>query len=98
MITEAKRLNSRELVSLVDKLLTDPIYVEQLSESHVYSKLMEGIVGAITNVCGGEVSGKVQFVDDNELFSINVEWNDKVPETGGIWDQIDEATDWDITD
>jgi len=87
-------IKSRELADLISQLLTKPEYVEQLREDRVYAQLMNGLLSVVTDVCGGQVYGDVAYYSDDELFYTHVEWNDQVPDTGGIWDQVDRDIDW----
>ena len=87
-------ITSRELVDLVEQVLTNPVYVEQINEEGLYSKLMKGILGQITEVCGAEVHGDVRYLDDDSLFYVHVAWNEDVPDSGGIWDRVDTDVDW----
>ena len=87
-------VKSKELASLIEQLLTKPQYVEQLRAEGLYSKLMTGLLETVTDVCGGNVYGDVSYYDDNQLFYTHVTWDDQVPDTGGIWDQVDTDIDW----
>ena len=93
MRSQLKRLTAHELADVVRFLLTDPGASQQLAEEKRYREFSECILSAVTEVCGAE-QVDYTFGCEADVCHFHVSWNEKVPEGGGVWADIDWQSDW----
>lgn len=84
----SKQITAAELAEIVNKLLTQPEAVGELSEATAYQSFMTGIAQIVCDHCGGEVRHLAEPLDD--VWYVGVHGNDSLPNPdGGIWAPYD---------
>lgn len=90
----SKQITSTELATIVSTLLTKPESLGELDEDRKFKAFMSRIAEVVTDCCGGEVNGPAYQGRYSSNWLIDINWNDSVPEGGGVWSGCDTGADF----
>jgi len=86
-----KMISTPELAEIVTGLLVAPGATGELEEMDAHQAFVVEIARVVSEFCGGDIAG---FRNDEGPGLVAVQWNDSLPDNGGVWAPYD-LTGWD---